>query len=305
MTVLLPFVMAAQFAAQQPAPTLPATMQTPTTAPPGSLQAPATPQPFGPRRDSPIGALQGFNIVLLVGESQSSGTSIEDVPPAARKALADMKDFLPFKHYRVLDSQWTSCCAEQSRNSIAGRVQGVMAAVGGSGQGGSGGTEMRLLPRTYNFILQVTPSGSRLNVYFSLQPEGATRSGQSANISAAREQELERRLYELRKELDTLEDEIPRRARAAQKDGAAQKDNATEVEVLQAQRRRVQQRVAETTNELASGKAHAPDTDRAARSLIDSSFAMDVGETVVVGTSRLGGDKALIAIVTAARKGGR
>jgi hypothetical protein len=36
------------------------------------------------------------------------------------------------------------------------------------------------------------------------------------------------------------------------------------------------------------------------RSIIDTSFTMDVGETVVVGTSRLaGGDKALIALLTA------
>ena len=39
-----------------------------------------------------------------------------------------------------------------------------------------------------------------------------------------------------------------------------------------------------------------------ARPIIDSSFTMDAGETVVVGTSRLGGDKALIALVTAVRK---
>jgi hypothetical protein len=32
---------------------------------------------------------------------------------------------------------------------------------------------------------------------------------------------------------------------------------------------------------------------------------MDVGETVVVGTSRLDGDKALIVLLTAVRKGGR
>jgi hypothetical protein len=31
---------------------------------------------------------------------------------------------------------------------------------------------------------------------------------------------------------------------------------------------------------------------------------MDPGETVVVGTSRLGGDKALIALVTAVRRTG-
>ena len=35
------------------------------------------------------------------------------------------------------------------------------------------------------------------------------------------------------------------------------------------------------------------------RSIIDTSFTMDVGETVVVGTSRLKGDKALIALLTA------
>jgi hypothetical protein len=40
----------------------------------------------------------------------------------------------------------------------------------------------------------------------------------------------------------------------------------------------------------------------ASRAIVDSSFMMDTGETVVVGTSRLGGDKALIALVTAARR---
>lgn len=36
--------------------------------------------------------------------------------------------------------------------------------------------------------------------------------------------------------------------------------------------------------------------------VIDTSFTMDVGETVVVGTSRLEGDKALIVLLTAVRK---
>jgi len=40
------------------------------------------------------------------------------------------------------------------------------------------------------------------------------------------------------------------------------------------------------------------------RSVIDTSFSMDIGETVVVGTSRVrGGDKALIALLTAVPKG--
>jgi hypothetical protein len=42
----------------------------------------------------------------------------------------------------------------------------------------------------------------------------------------------------------------------------------------------------------------------ATRSVIDTSFTMDIGETVVVGTSRVrGGDKALIALLTAVPKG--
>jgi hypothetical protein len=36
--------------------------------------------------------------------------------------------------------------------------------------------------------------------------------------------------------------------------------------------------------------------------LIDTTFNMDVGETVVVGTSRLQGDKALIVLLTAVGK---
>jgi hypothetical protein len=37
--------------------------------------------------------------------------------------------------------------------------------------------------------------------------------------------------------------------------------------------------------------------------IIDSTFSMDIGETVVIGTSSLKGDKALIALLTAARRG--
>ena len=247
--------------------------------------------PFGRPAETVMSSLQGFNIVLLVGESVSSGASIEDVPAAARKALADMKDFLPFKHYRVLDSQWTSCCADSGRKTIAGRVQGLTAG------GAPSGADLRLVPRTYNFILQVGSTASRLSVYFSLQPEGAARSGQNEVVNAARQQELEKRLFDLRREQDRLEVEIPRRAKSLN-------DNHPDVQALQAERRRVQQRVVETVNEISRASAHG-DTERNTRALIDSNFMMDVGETVVVGTSRLGGDKALIAIVTAARKGAR
>jgi hypothetical protein len=38
------------------------------------------------------------------------------------------------------------------------------------------------------------------------------------------------------------------------------------------------------------------------RPLIDTSFTMDVGETVVVGTSRVNGDRAIIVLLTAVAK---
>lgn len=37
---------------------------------------------------------------------------------------------------------------------------------------------------------------------------------------------------------------------------------------------------------------------------MDSSFSIALGETVVIGTSRLNGDQALIALLTAAAKPG-
>ena len=253
-----------------------------TLPPPG--QQPAKPMPFGPRGEV-MNSLQGFNIVLLVGESQSSGPSIEDVPSAARKALADMKEFLPFKHYRVLDSQWTLCCSNSSGSHISGRLQGVTAAYSAN--------EMRLVPRPYSFRLSIR-ADSRLQVSFNLTGDAISgRVEQPSSTNSARGVELEKRLTDLRKEQDALDDEIARVTRTS--------NARAEIQALEAQKSRAQQRIAETMNQLAGERAH-PDVDRSNRALIDNSFTMDVGETVVVGTSRLGGDKALIAIVTAARK---
>jgi hypothetical protein len=60
------------------------------------------------------------------------------------------------------------------------------------------------------------------------------------------------------------------------------------------------------TTQLAESQAGRATTPRPStnsgrrNTIIDTSFTMDVGETVVVGTSRLrGGSKALIALLTA------
>jgi hypothetical protein len=232
-----------------------------------------------------IQSIQGFNIVLLVGESVSSGSPSEDVPVAARKALADMRDFLPFKHYRVLDSHWTSCCVMPMSAPLSGRLQGVV-----SNGGESSGT-LRLLPRTFGYMLSVTPDSGRLGIRFSMRQDdgpGARSSGLGARAEAAR-------VVDLRQQLETLERQLESvRARGTSNErasgGRGQRDDSSESLERRIGAVRAELQVA-TASELSS-----------ARAIIDSSFMMDVGETVVVGTSRLGGDKALIALVTAARR---
>jgi hypothetical protein len=66
------------------------------------------------------------------------------------------------------------------------------------------------------------------------------------------------------------------------------------------------EKIAAIQKELEQEKALRDAASRAGgRSIIDTSFAMDVGETVVVGTSRVAGDKALIALLTAVAHAGK
>ena len=106
----------ADVAAQQP--------PTPTAARPGQTTPRPDippPTPSAPGRGSRAAVPQGFSVVLVLGDIQSAASS-DDVPLAARKALADMKDFLPFKSYRLLDAAWVMCCgpmAGAERRSVS------------------------------------------------------------------------------------------------------------------------------------------------------------------------------------------
>ena len=79
-----------------------------------------TPPPTVSVADS--GLPQGFSVVLVLGDLQG-GTTQDNVPPAARKALSDMKDFLPYKSYRLLDVQWTLCCGRGTSATVS-RLRG-------------------------------------------------------------------------------------------------------------------------------------------------------------------------------------
>ncbi|HET7698897.1 MAG TPA: hypothetical protein VFK57_24475 [Vicinamibacterales bacterium] len=173
--------------------------------------------------------IHGFSVVLVVGSLTGAPASAanDGVPDAARKALNDMKEFLPFKRYQLLDAAWTLCCASP-RAGVSGLVRG---------------------PDERDYRYEVDPLGgsdSRLDVRFTIR------------------------------EMRTL-----LQARPAERPGSLSADHPRNI----AARRNA-----------AQGQG-APGVN-----VIDSTFSISLGETVVVGTSRLHGDRALIAILTAAGK---
>lgn len=209
---------------------------------------------------------QGFSVVLVLGEMQGTG-STDSVPPAARKALADMKDFLPYKSYRFLDTQWTLCCG---RSATVTRLRG---------------------PDEQDYDLELSPSSGadgKWYVRFTLAepaPAGAPSEASSADgpasdhaaakTAAIRREELESRMRVLRERVNENHPDVQRqRAEIAELEHPS---NAARPGL---------------TTSRAAGRSRP-------RAIIDTSFTMDIGETVVVGTSRLKGDKALIALLTA------
>ena len=231
---------------------------------------------------------QGFSVVLVLGDIQGASTP-DDVPPAARKALVDMRDFLPFKSYRLLDAAWMMCCGQQSN----------------SGWGSSQSMVLRG-PDESEYELKLSTSraeNARVFVRFSLFG-GGTSSEASVEPMAATMANLSRtttrKIADLKDQGLLLEKQIQEAKRKADVGVAP----ASEVPKLEVELRRVnrevedlQARLAETRANRSNARAVEP---RQKSSIIDTTFTMDVGETVVVGTSRLkGGAKALIALLTA------
>src|SRR5690242_18753226 len=66
-------------------------------------QTPAATTAYAPADGAP--RFNGFGVSLVLGEAQGSGTT-DKLPQGATKALLDLKDFLPYKSYRVLDTLW-------------------------------------------------------------------------------------------------------------------------------------------------------------------------------------------------------
>jgi hypothetical protein len=225
------------------------------------------------KTEAPPGSFapQGYSVVLVLGDLQSTSATDGNVPAAARKALADMKDFLPYKSYRLLDAQW-----------ILGSQKTISRLRGPNDQ-------------EYELTLRgIQISGGKLNVTFRLAEPGALLalkpSSDADSRAGGRRAELEKALREAELEAS--------RARTASGDKRAEAIAAANEKVAAIGRELQQEKgVREAALKVA--------TIGGSRAVIDTSFAMDVGETVVVGTSRVAGDKALIALLTAVGHAGR
>ncbi|RMH18122.1 MAG: hypothetical protein D6696_13955 [Acidobacteria bacterium] len=191
-------------------------------------QPPAPPAPPAPSADALTARLleltpggedlseqpsQSFQVHLLVADVGSGETSFEGLSKSAQKALVDLRDFLPFTTYRLLDFAWL-----RSSGYASAKMRGP---------------EERLFRVSLRHRSPSEETGGQIFVsHFELS-------------------------------------------------------ESSETPVADALRSRV----------MPQGAVVAP---LARTPLISTSFRMEVGETVVVGTSRLDGErKALVVLLTA------
>jgi hypothetical protein len=222
----------------------------------------------------------------------------DDVPPAARKALVDMREFLPFKSYKLLDAAWVMCCGQDPHPRPPAQTRNL------SSTFASRNTVSQLLrgPDDQEYELNLSTSraeSSQVFVRFTLlgstaPAEAAVESASGATRAAAR------RVGNLRDQRALLEKQIVDTKKKVDVGVAP----GSEVAKLELELRRVEREMIEVEEQMAearAGQAAGRATQHASRSnIIDTSFTMTVGETVVVGTSRLkGGSRALIALLTA------
>ena len=240
--------------------------QQPTTRPAGVLTADRQ----GASWDAM--GMRGFSVALVVGDLTGTATA-DNLPAGAKKALSDMRDFLPYKSYRLLDTHWILCC-QSHQTTVSGRLRGPE----------SDESE-------YSFNIYVRPLNERaeLGITFSLRESGMSHVEQVV-MSAPSSAERTRRMSELIHKRDELERSI---ADNRTKYGERHPTQARLQDELEAVRRQL--------GELDRGSPSRP-VARSTRPVLDSTFSMKVGETVVIGTSRLKGDKALIALLTAASR---
>jgi hypothetical protein len=213
---------------------------------------------------------QGFNVVLVVGDLQSGATP-DNIPPAARAALGDLKDFLPYKSYRVLDTAWILGSTSQLFRAKS-RLRGAD-------------------DQAYEVSLVSSPTGApaspSLQMKFVMQDIGSDP--QKTSEAAHREAQTKAELVQMAA------------ARAALEKSAQSSEPSESAEERRQRQAAIRDRIRDITIAIDTMQNQLQSVT-AGQTLIDTSFNMRLGETVVVGTSRVRGDKALIALLTAVRK---
>ena len=226
---------------------------------------------------------RGFNVVLLLGGMTDAGAS-DTVPTAARKALADMKDFLPYKGYGLLDTQWV---LSSSTGPAITRLRGVDE------------QEYELELRASVVVEDGRYSRTGMSVRFLLREAADAVSSDGRSSSNTKDTgkmdmatfEMNREIYQLERERDEISTNLER----ARSDVDVGLRSPEEVKVLNVRLSAVNRRMADLKQTLAGASSKA-----GGRAVIDTSFRMEEGETVVVGTSKVkGGGRALIALLTA------
>jgi hypothetical protein len=223
--------------------------------------AQATPPPGTMSSSGTIG-LQGFGIVLVLGDVQDGGGSNDSVPAAARAALADLKDFLPYRSYRVLDTSWL-LASSMTRQAVTSRLRGPD-------------------EQDYEVTLdRLALPPSSLQIRFAM-----SEAGDRNEDAAHRDALLKKEMSQLEASRAALETQMRKTSDAGEQ--AALRQRIVEIEIAMETRHR-------QTRYTPGGAT-----------LIETTFTMSLGETVVVGTSRMrGGNKALIVLLTAATRGGK
>ena len=288
--------------------------------------------------------LQGFSIVLVQGDMAASDGRA-DLPEAAARAVGDMKGFLPFKSYRLVDSAWV--LADSASGLINARLKGpdnvdydvvleALPATGGGQRvafrlresGGDPSPQRRAMERdleSVNGIVaalrekydaamrsQTAENGerSKMNEFLrsalaeaegrmailktAIAAESASRGGAEAR-AVARADRLRQLINEEGVSLRRQEEEL---ATLSEKFNPSHPDISARRRRLDLSQRRLNQ-LLEDERVLAIVPVPARSRAPAGSTLIETMFTMRLGETVVVGTSRTGVDKALVAVLTA------
>jgi hypothetical protein len=168
-------------------------------------------------------------------------------------------------------------CCGSSRTGISGRVRG---------------------PDERDYLYSIDTIGvteSKLNLHFTMKEmPGLAPALNQAPLSDSARLEHSRQLYEAIRERDEAEVQL----RSAKQKHEVGVISTPELEAATLRFQRAEQRT-QDLQRIGGGRAGG-----SGRNIMDSTFSIALGETVVIGTSRLMGDQALIALLTAAAKPG-